>query len=815
MLSLFRRYQRHIYLVVTVVTVISFSFFGTFGTLAKGRTREVIAFNDVAGKAVTRDQLEELVAFLSSDAQDKLVYGGSWGPNFLNDGVIAKDILATGLGELLVEQFDATLQLQQQAEGRLERERRYRPYRHPQAPFIAAEAIWGYFVPQLTEQLKALQSPSANEESGSQLFARRAALFLAQKQLPAPLLKQMLFQQQKQYRWLKEDGELPQRDLSLFGYHRLDDWFGPRFTRLVAEFILNSSELAKERGYQVSSAEALADLMRQAATSYQQYRPAGINDSSDYFREQLRRMGLAEQQAVSLWQKVLLFRRLFQDVGAAALVDRFTFEQVANYTREGASGTLYSLPASLQLSDFEALQEFEVYLRAVAKAPPAKEGPLALPNQWLSVDKVAQNYPSLVQKRYLLEMASIDKRLLEARITLNEMWDWQQTEEGWRQLTEKFPQLAVAKAKDQEQRILQLDRLDQLTRQKVDRFSRTAIIDSRPRLLAEALEESPKSKQQVALISGVASEPFSLADNSSLMALLDAAPLQESERQDPEAMEAQRQLSQWSGDGQLFYAIVVVERDEKPSILSFSEARAKGVLRPLVDKALEDYYVKVREKQKALYQLTDGSGEEGWKPFSSVKDQLARRYFQSVTDAIRSAAAPFLSNEQEPSLDQLSSLRFASYMAQAREAAVEKGTEGLERYVAAQEASSQVRLTDQWKLEPAPFSVDRASPSERTIDLQEALALAPKAWSSLHWTPSGEISFFQVSAKKVQLDERQLRDKVLTTHRLLSHEARRLEATALCQQMKEKGAISLDFMEARLEEEPSSVATMEPLELEL
>ena len=51
-----------------------------------------------------------MVHFLSTDNYDKLYYGGVWGPNFLNDGVIVKDFLQTGLAEVLVKQYQTELQ---------------------------------------------------------------------------------------------------------------------------------------------------------------------------------------------------------------------------------------------------------------------------------------------------------------------------------------------------------------------------------------------------------------------------------------------------------------------------------------------------------------------------------------------------------------------------------------------------------------------------------------------------------------------------------------------------------------------------------
>jgi hypothetical protein len=102
MLSFFRKYQRFFFLVITVVIVISFSLFGTYNTLLKETSyHEQNAFTAIDGKKVSRTELDQMAIFLATDTHDKAVFSGAWGPNFLNDGVIVKNFLQTGLGTML------------------------------------------------------------------------------------------------------------------------------------------------------------------------------------------------------------------------------------------------------------------------------------------------------------------------------------------------------------------------------------------------------------------------------------------------------------------------------------------------------------------------------------------------------------------------------------------------------------------------------------------------------------------------------------------------------------------------------------------
>ena len=188
--------------------------------------------------------------------------------------------------------------------------------------------------------------------------------------MPAPTLRYVLRYQEKQYNWLQPDEKLNQIDLSLFGYHTIEDWFGPHFTRLVSEFIINAAILAEKQGYDVSKAEVLADLVRNTQVSYQQNRDnpnLGVTSPEEYLSEQLRRMNMDQARAVKVWRQVLLFRRYFHDAGATALVDPVVNKNLHQFAHENITVDLFQLPKSLQLASYDDLQKFEAYLQAVRK----------------------------------------------------------------------------------------------------------------------------------------------------------------------------------------------------------------------------------------------------------------------------------------------------------------------------------------------------------------------------------------------------------------------------------------------------------------
>jgi hypothetical protein len=351
--------------------------------------------------------------------------------------------MQTGIATILASQNKALIQ--DELNKIHEREKQYKLYQHPQSRSINTENIWRMLAPEMMNYYKALTK--AQDPLSEEAFNARAYLFTKEKNLPnerglpSNHLKRMLMMQQQQYTSVKPDPRLPQMDLALFGHHTVDDWFGSNFTRLAAEFIINSAKIAEKRGLVVSKQEALADLLENADESFKQNNRntnLGVRSSSDYFNEQLRIMGMDRNAAVKVWQQVMLFRRLFHDVGSSVLVDPYTVETFNAYAHEGIEGTLYSLPKALQLGQGRDLQKLEVYLNAVSDRKGKGAQLLDMPTTFRSAQEIVNKYPELVQKRYVLEIASADKKAIQTRIGIKEMWNWEVADKNWSKLEKDF-----------------------------------------------------------------------------------------------------------------------------------------------------------------------------------------------------------------------------------------------------------------------------------------------------------------------------------------------------------------------------------------
>lgn len=748
MLEFLRKYQRYFYLVITAVIIVSFSFFGTYNTLGGDNYRDQIAFTAVDGTPVTRAELEQLVVFIGTDADDKLLLGGMWGPNFLNDGVVRKDILGTGMAQQLVAQYPD--EVSQDFDRRLDKEKRFKLYAHPQARFIGVETAWTYLAPQIKRQYDTLRAQK--DAIAPEAVDARVRLYIEERQLPAPYLHQILRNQQRQYSFVQPDPNLEHTDLSLFNYHTLDDWFGSRFMRLVGEMIINGSKIAEQKGYQVSKQEALADLMRNAEISYRdnQANPnIGVANGAEYFNEQLHRLSLDQNKAAQIWRQVLLFRRLFHDVGQAVFIDPQSLQPIDAYAKATVDGDLYRLPSDLRFNSAETLQLFEAYLNAISKRPDEGKALLDLPTQFLSVSEVSKTHPELVQKRYLLEVAQTNKAILQARVGVKETWNWEVDDKNWESILEAFPEIGAKKSATREERYAILDKMKEPVRVRVDAFARDSIVSSHPEWLEKALQDAEPSRMTVTLNLKGGSNPFvGLKEPASLIDLLDKAKI--GEQSDT--------LSKYSADGQNFYRIVVLDRTPS-EISTFAEAVEAGTLENL-----------------------------------PKKDNAP--IFKAIYDDYAAAIAP----EKAPSQlieDVSASLRFYHYMRDA-EAKLKKNPES--DLVRTKEEAKETAhlaprepLANQWRLEKSDRREERSG-EEGDVDLQDAFAMAPGTWSRVYTPVNGDLYFFQLKNSGSDASVASLDQLVQNVHRLLSNEAQQQLMQQLLAEIKTKKAISLDFM---------------------
>ncbi|MGM0439718.1 MAG: hypothetical protein ACQEP8_01220 [Chlamydiota bacterium] len=749
MLSFCRKYQKIIFYVVTFVVVISFSFFGTYSALSgNNHPPSRKAFTAINRRQFSTDYLNKFVNFIGSDAEDALNSGSIWTANFLNDGVIVKDILSNGLGEMLFAQYREALKGDLQT--RLAGERRYTPYYHPDVPTLNAETIWGYFAPELRQHYHALKK--STEATTPRSFHNRVMLYLAERQFPQQLLRQVLAYQQGQYSWLPADPNLQRLDLALFGYHNLKDWFGPRFMDLVGEFIINASIIAEDKGYNVSDEEVMADLLYNLSENLKAYRQhpqmAELNEQT-FFSEQLRRLNIDQRIAVDIWKRVMLFRRMFDDVGNAMFAATLPYEEFQEYASETSEVEAYFLPGELQLADYSDLQKFEAYLQAVAPRYSPQE--LSLPTKFKDPTAVAQNHPELVKKRYLVELSSADKKSLQAKVGVRETSQWQLQNDNWQKLQDQFPIIGSQPHNTAEEKLQALNTLDPRTKELVDEYTREHIVAEHPEWLEESLQQASKEQQIIALTPKEnMTAILKVADPAALIEKLDKAPL--------------NSIVSYTPDNDLYYNITILDRSPQYEILTFGEAINNKSFNSWASTVEQENFL--NSLTEAIYQHFKKHSPQGALPAQAGKDFAAsHRLYHHVHRAkqlLLKGDRSMVGQDRQQEEGNLDSL------------------------------PSKNNLADQWALASQKLTIRREE--RNRLNPTEVFALPVDEWSIIATPADGGMRFFYVEDRYYPEDSN-LKSHIQQGQRLLGNDAQRYLMQELIKKIEAAEAISLDYYE--------------------
>lgn len=786
MLSFFRKHQRFFFIIITTVTVISFCFFGTLGSGGSGSpVHDVpnrVVVKGINGSDIMQHDLSTVCRMIGTSPLDRDVLQKGVSPNLLNDSVIEKDLIAPGMAMILSRHYFE--ELRPDLEKRLLRVKNYRPYTHPQYPQISAEAVWRQFLPALSQHLGVLRAKS--DQLTVETLAVLFQLYLDQTMLPADFLKQVLAHQLNQ-QGLAVDPLLTHADLSLFGFHSLEDWFGPRFVELAGQFVMNAALFARDNGYQVSNEAVRADLYQNIVDGYRSISRQDkiqADDIDAYYQRKMRELGVDEQQMLQGWRQVMLFRRLFQDVGNSVLLDPLPLEQFHRYTKEALKVDLYELPSHLQLKSLSDVFKLQLYLEAVSLEHARQKNSLSLSQQFASVEQIDKKAPELVESQIEVEYAEVRKDALLREISLKETWDWEVQDASWRALKLKFPQLASSQAQSALDRYKALDLLDAPLRRKVDAFAQESIIDQHPERIAAALDRAAIRQQAFGLRGAGSIGPFhQIKDHEQLAQLLRSAPLRGA-ASSSEQQTIQEHLNRYSEDQNTFYRIAVLSRNEARTVLTFAEAQKDGTLDQMLDKRLEAAYPDVRRKSSAQFQKGDGT----WKPYRDVKEKVGRLVFVDLLKAIEDSNRPVVealaaTGEEFPSSFYVQN-RLYSFMNQVKGQVEAQGDH--QQWIR-EDSEHESTFAGQWKLLKRSPTIERNS--DFSFAKEQMFEISAGSWSPVAAGQSGSLSFYQVLGS--EHPSSLAVEEMSEGHQLLSLDAQRTLLLDLIKKIEEKKAIDL------------------------
>lgn len=747
MLGFFQKYQRFFFIFVTVIVVASFAFFGVSDTFSRGENvvEDVQIGKTCDGSPMMLLEVQRLSRFIAVDREDGAM------PNLCNDGVIRKDLLRTGVADLLAaDYFDG---LKDDLKQRMTRAEQYRGYEHPEAPFISSRAVWDRFMPSISKELDAMKG---EKEVSSSTFSHLSHLYQQQAACPPEFLKRVLMYYAAQASWVKPDPYLQHADFSLFGFHSISDWFGSNFVDLCAQFILNGARYAEKKGYQVSLEEAKGDLIRNFQASMQMYK--NRYDPSLTLGGHLRSLGMHERDAVEAWRTVLLFRRYFHAIGGSAFVDSLPYREFAAFAKETSVVQKYEWPSSLHLKTAQDLIDFQVYLQAIG----GRLNEIALPHSFLDKEIIAKQTPEFVQTTYRMKVARVSLEEVGLRATRKQILDWQTKDEHWKILAVAFPFLEKAEGRDARFHCLENLSLEQ--RKKVDLRARLEWARENFEAVDESLRACPSQEKIVSIANNWISLP-DIAHPSELAVLLDLA------SQGDEEIKCL--LEKYSEQGNVFYRLEAIEKMTEAHVLTFQEAKELGVATLVADRFLEEEYKKIRSRYPSQFQVKEGE----WKLFSSVKEDVARLIFKDLIQK--------LGGEKE------SLAYYASHRLEipAKEAlAVFQKNGGV-----SQECEDPIQ--NQFKFVKNECLVQRTTKDEWMKE--QVFIMTPNEWSQVYVPADGNITFFYFERK--QENQEPILEQISFGKEVIAADAQKYVATTLLAKAKQKKSIVIPMYNKEIE----------------
>ncbi len=564
MLKFLRKYQKSIFAVVAFMVIASFSFFGTYGAMQSDVVKEEdsVIGKVIDGSNLSSKQHRQLVRFLDSDFQD--VMNGNSNANMLNDGFIRNDIIKAGLGAALFDAYKADVSAEFLA--RVRKFKEFKPYVHP-GKFTGFETMIQQFAVNYYDDLIGFRDASGEDE----IFQAVGKLYVDQSIFPSEMMRRMMMYVEYQYASMApSDPNLRNVDLTLFYAKSASDWFGQKFIEKIVDFIINGAAFAVQKGYKVSMEEAKSSLLQLGAKHLReidQKKSITNEELNKFYRQQISMLQMDEKDALKAWQKVLVLRKMLDEVGSSIFVDSVLYKDFSEYASKGANLVVYKLPKALILKKPEDVSKLEIYLNGVAKEGSGE----LLPLEFMSVDAVKKRCPELVEQRFIVKMASVNKESLVADIGVRRTWDWQLDPSHFAFLQEEFPILAKCKSDELEARFAYLETLDESVRDKIDLYARKKIVDEEPELIKEKLA---KMDLQTKLLS------ISLqGDEAVLPGLYDRAALIAAFENESDC------LNCYSENGEQFYKFQIVDKSSLCEILTFEEANQRGILDSLLKKA--------------------------------------------------------------------------------------------------------------------------------------------------------------------------------------------------------------------------------------
>ncbi len=569
MLGFFRKYQKGLFAVVAVVVILSFSFFGVSSALLEGSSKKERVLVGKKGVKIKEEELKILSYLLSTDPFSNP-------PNFIQDAFFDDYLLQTEIASLLFEKSKGFNE--EFWENKKQRIKGFSLYKHPKAGFLSVEEIWKKQAPSLWEAFHKLKETFSPEN-----YFR---LFLEEKRYPAIKTKEKIWQLLQQDLSLYQDPAFFEKEFSLFGFCGMKDWFSQGFIEEIAELILEGAFYAEKEGIFLSKQEGRQRVFSSLRKKFPSEKVELI------FQKQLQLLSLSEKAFFRVWEKVLLFQKWLDKVGANSEKEYKASERKRPI--KSVKIHLFSLKPEIKgKNTFDTLAS-QLYLEKVGKDF-SKSTDLS----FLPADEVKKEMPELVYQAYRVRWAEVTVEEASLKVATKKMLEWLSIGENGIKIREKFPLLLV------EGKIASsLETLSKEKRKEIEAFIRREMVLEKKEWASEFLKKK-KKKQEEILVSGTKELFFEKVENPlSFLSLLEGA------------QEGEEFLYQ---EGERVLAVELLEKKGAFSLFSLEEVWKKGLLQNKIEEQLFTQYKDLEEKNPSLFK--EGGKK---KPFEEVKELLGR-----------------------------------------------------------------------------------------------------------------------------------------------------------------------------------------------
>jgi hypothetical protein len=684
MLGFFARFQKGILLVTAFAIIASMAFFGTYSTLeSSSKMKRSYRSEGIDQRAINDADLRAISLFLEADAA---VPDSRGEPLFLlKHNWFSQNLIETGIAQKIIAAHGAVVQ--KPLIKRIHEHREFKMYTHPQDHSISLEKSIGQFFPDFSEKYSSFMKGDSKDLQSD--VGALFGLYRIAAKIPMTWMKQILYYEQMQKgQSIEVDRNLEHRDINLFRAQKMSDWFGPNIVDLLSQWVYNTSLYARGSesyrgftGIRVSHKEAEASLGVLVRRNIK--RTAGqqkIELTADQMIERLaRNHGLLKEQLVAGWQKIMILRRFFHNVGNVS-VNSNMFKHLIKDAKIAKLET-FELDDSLKTDSFYKVAKIDTYLNELSTSHDERFGL----NDLHDMQELEKMKSFLLAKRFKVRYAKTNVTQAAQEIAITEIFTFQISDRGFSFLQKHSSGLKQCSQSDKAEREKALKTLSKQERARLDELSSVEILKDRQDLIRDMLVDQEMQElefyktnsEQNQILAGI----FHVED---LVELLNRSSKDEEGRQ---------ALFCYSQDDENYYRFELVKEFDQ-EILTFNKANKLGILDHILDQRLRPEYLRLRE-QKAKLKNEGGS----FKTYPEAKDFVAYSTFKDLVDSIVS-----VSNIKEPSESVVARHYFDALVKVNLNALKKNGFKPLKRGA----------LQEQFELHSANRSVKESDPSHDT-----------------------------------------------------------------------------------------------------